>query len=85
MAPVCAAGHLLLPVLWMFVLFLFTVLKTANSLLVYDHQTLLDIRLAVENTAIYNWGGKYNSSHPPLLRGLPAYLCRTLCSLGRKK
>ncbi len=71
----------------MLVYFLTTVLNTAESLLVYDRQTLFDIRSAMENTAIYNVnrGGKYNSPPPPLLRGLPAYLCRTLCSLGRKK
>lgn len=44
----------MLLVAWMFVLFLLTVLNTADFLLVYDRQTLLGIRSAMKNMVIYN-------------------------------
>lgn len=81
MAPVYVAGCLLLLVVWMFVVFLLTVLNTADSLLVYDRQTLLDLRLSAKD--LVKFGG--HKTLLPLLSGIPAYLCRLPAPYPRRK
>ena len=49
MAPVYVACRLSLATWFMFILFMSLVTDTVNSLLAYDRQTLLDIRLSAKN------------------------------------
>ena len=51
MAPVCVACRLSLPVLCVFLLFVLLLARDFDSLLVYDRQTLLDLRLSPEDVA----------------------------------
>jgi len=87
MAPAGMAGRLLLPVMWIFTLFLSTILNTTASLLAYDRRTLLSIRSGLDNVPIdfVSWGGTNNSSLPPFLCEIPADLRRTPCFPRRKK
>ncbi|GAA6074940.1 uncharacterized protein LOC113038370, partial [Tachysurus ichikawai] len=82
MAPVCVAGRLFSLALIVFVLFLLATFNNVDSLLVYDRQTLLNIRANIENMLIYNSGGSKTSPH---LHDLPAYLCRKPLPAQKKK
>ena len=48
MAPVCEAGRHLLRLLCVFLLLLTLATHTVNTLLVYDRQTLLDLRITAK-------------------------------------
>ncbi len=60
MAPVCVARHLSLPVLYVFVLCVSLVALNVNSLLVYNRQTLLDLRPYAEDLGKLDHGGREN-------------------------
>lgn len=77
MAPVCTACHLPLSVLCVFLLFLLFVTHQVDSLLVYDRQELLNIRLSAGNVVRFGVDGQ-NTCPPPFPSDLPAFLCRPL-------
>lgn len=78
MAPVFTASRLSLPVL----LFAFVLLasKDANSLCVYDHQTLLDLRLPCLRRESYWNHGNQKFLPPPFLPGVPVPACLCFAS-----
>lgn len=61
MAPVCVARRSILQSLCVFVLFVSLVVQNVDSLLVYERQTLLDLRLSVK----FDHGEQ--KTFPPLL------------------
>lgn len=72
MAPVCKAFHLSLSTLCVFLLLLSLVLLNVNSLLVYDHQTLLDLNISAKDLAKSDYNE--HKTLPPFLSQIPAYL-----------
>lgn len=68
------AARLLLVCWWLFVLLLAVGTRQTESLLVYDHQTLLDIQFKVGDVCIWNGDGRKTA--PPVLSGIPAHLFR---------
>lgn len=74
MAPVYAACRLLLLVPLVFVLFLSTICKNVDSLLVYDRQTLLNIRSATNDLVNYDRSEQRTSL--PFASTIPFYLWR---------
>ena len=86
MAPVCQAGRQLLQLLQLFcvfLLFLTLVAHTVNTLLVYDRQTLLDLRVTAKNPVKF---GYYRSkTDPHFLSDIPTYLRRNLAPSPRRK
>lgn len=83
MAPVCLAGRLTLAI-FVFVLFLASVTRTINSLLVYDRQELLKIKTSVNVLASYG-RGEQKQFLPPLFADVPAYLFRAGAQLPRRR
>ena len=73
MAPVCVACRLSLLVLCVFELFVSLIVHNVNALLVYDRQTLLDLRFCAKDLVKLDHGG--HGSLPPLLARIPAHLC----------
>ena len=51
-----------------------SVTQTVNALLVYDRQTLLDLRTSAKNLVNFD---SYEQTLPPSLSDSPSYLCRT--------
>lgn len=84
MAPVCLASHLTLSSFVLFVLYLASVTKSVNSLLVYEYQELLDIKTTVDFLAEYGLGDR-QTSRPPLLADVPAHLLRAGAPLPRRR
>lgn len=80
MAPVCVARRLSLPLLCLFVLFF---IARVNPLLMYNRQTLLDLRLVASDLTNTTYTG--HKTLPPFLCGIPANLCRTLAPASRRK
>ncbi|XP_025757021.1 uncharacterized protein LOC109200448 isoform X1 [Oreochromis niloticus] len=80
MAPVCVARRLSLPLLCLFVLFF---IARVNPLLMYNRQTLLDLRLVASDLTNTTYTG--HKTLPPFLAGIPANLCRTLAPASRRK
>lgn len=72
MAPVCTACRLT-PLL-LVMLFALPDLKDANSLRVYDRQTLLAIRSSYSKFFYCNYGNQRSFS-PPFLPGVPVSVC----------
>ncbi|GAA6086568.1 uncharacterized protein LOC116976515 [Tachysurus ichikawai] len=83
MAPVCVARRLFLLTLCIFLLFVSFIVQNVNTLLVYDRQTLLDLRVRAKGFVKFDYGG--HKTLPPLLSGIPAYLCRVPASYSRGK
>lgn len=83
MAPVCVACRLLLLVPLVFVLFLSTVCKNVDSLLVYDRQTLLNIRSATNDLVNYDQSEQRTSL--PFVSAIPFYLWCTPVPLFRRR
>ncbi|CAI5695095.1 unnamed protein product, partial [Oreochromis niloticus] len=81
MAPVCVARRLSLPLLCLFVLGFF--IARVNPLLMYNRQTLLDLRLVASDLTNTTYTG--HKTLPPFLCGIPANLCRTLAPASRRK
>lgn len=79
----CVACRLSLPMLCVFVLFVSCLTVNVSSLLVYNRQTLLDLRLQVKDLVKLNQDG--HQTLPPLLSGIPAHLCRTPAPPPRRK
>lgn len=74
MALGCVACRLSLPVLLcMFMLFVSVFALNVDSSLVYDHHTLLNLRLSAEDLAKCNYGG--HGSLSLLLARVQAHLC----------
>uniref|UniRef100_A0A8C5AN71 Reverse transcriptase domain-containing protein n=1 Tax=Gadus morhua TaxID=8049 RepID=A0A8C5AN71_GADMO len=80
MAPVCQARRQVLYLLCLFLLLL-TLVHNINALLVYDRQTLLDLR----NAAINLKKSDYCEGGTPFPPDLPADLRRTLAPLPRRR
>ena len=72
-ASVCVACRLSLPVLCVFMLFVLLLALDVDSLLVYDRQTLLDLRLSAEDVVKLDDSGR--DTLPPLLARVMAHLC----------
>lgn len=70
MAPVCVARRLTLPAVLVFMLILTIVPSNLNSLLCYDHQALLKIKLSVDTLVKFDLNGQ-GSPPPPLLSDVP--------------
>ena len=83
MAPVCVAGRQLLRPLCVFLLFVILVAQTVNTLLVYDRQTLLDLRISAKNLINFDYYGQ--KTLPPFLLDIPTHLCRTPALPPRQK
>ena len=83
MAPVCAAGRLLLLQCVLFLLFLTIGTRQTESLLVYDRQSLLLIRQNVAHLGAFYQDGQ--NTCPPFLAGLPPHLCRASALPPRRK
>lgn len=83
MAPVCEAGRHLLRLLCVFLLLVTLVIHTVNTLLVYDRQTLLDLRISAKN--LVNFDSYGQKTLPPFLSDFPSYLCHTPVPLPRRK
>lgn len=77
MAPVCVARRLTLPAVLMFMLILTIVPSNINSLLRYDRQVLLRIKLSLVK---FDLNG-HKTPPPPLLSDVPAHLLRAEVSL----
>lgn len=75
MAPVSVACRLSLQTVVVFLLFLSLIVPSANSLLVYDRQTLLNIRYLCEYRERVSEDGQKTFYSSPLLN-IPAYLHR---------
>jgi len=57
MAPVCVACRLLLATLFVIVVFVSIVISNVSSLLVYDRQTLLDLRPSAKDLVKVDYDG----------------------------
>lgn len=84
MAPVCVAHCLTLPAVLVFMLILTIVPSNINSLLCYDRQGLLKIKLSVDTLVKFDLNGQ-GKPPPPLLLDVPAHLLRTEVSLPRRR
>ncbi|CAG5851108.1 unnamed protein product [Menidia menidia] len=73
MAPVWEAGHQLLRLLCVFLLFVTHVAHAANTLRVFDRQTLLDLRIYAKDLVNFNYYGQKS----PFLSDISTYLCLT--------
>ncbi len=83
MTPVCVACRLALQALCGFVLFVSLAVQNVESLLVYDRQTLLNFRHSAKDLVKFDYAGQ--KTLPPLLSGIPAYLCRLHVIHPRRK
>ena len=83
MAPLCVAGRLLLLQWLMFLLFITFGTNQVASLLVYDCQALLDLRNNLGELCAFKHSGQ--KTVPPLLAGIPTYLCRASAPPPRRK
>ncbi|XP_049924017.1 LOW QUALITY PROTEIN: uncharacterized protein LOC126404683 [Epinephelus moara] len=83
MAPVCMAGRLLLPLWLAFLLFVILGTVQIESLLVYDHQSILDLRHNVRDLSIFDHGGQ--KTLPPLLSEILTHLYRASALPPRQK
>uniref|UniRef100_A0A1A8AHR4 Endonuclease/exonuclease/phosphatase domain-containing protein n=1 Tax=Nothobranchius furzeri TaxID=105023 RepID=A0A1A8AHR4_NOTFU len=73
MAPVCLACRFVLE-LFLILLFLSVFIFDANSLLIYERQQLLDLKISAKTIS-----GSYKDGQkvlPPFLASVPPYLCR---------
>ncbi len=66
-----------------FVLFVSLAVQNVESLLVYDRQTLLNFRHSAKDLVKFDYAGQ--KTLPPLLSGIPAYLCRLPVTHPRRK
>ena len=83
MTPVCQVGRQLLQLLCVFLLLLTLVAHFVNTLLVYDRQTLLDLRITAKNLVKFDHYGRKTDPH--FLSDIPTYLRRTLAPPPRRK
>lgn len=87
MAPECMARRPRLSdplLLCVFILFLSLLLNNADSLLIYNRETLLNIRLATEKLVRTSADGQ-DFFPPPLLSGVPAHLGYTPTPSHKKR
>lgn len=71
----CVVCHLLLLLLYVFLVFVSLVNLIVNALLVYNHQTLLGLHFSVSDLGQFSPSGH---RAPPFLRGIPAHLWHIL-------
>uniref|UniRef100_A0A3B3HT18 Reverse transcriptase domain-containing protein n=1 Tax=Oryzias latipes TaxID=8090 RepID=A0A3B3HT18_ORYLA len=88
MAPVCLASLLSLRVLFVFALCLLTLVTNVNLLLIYDRQTLLNLRPPFRNPFQNPLQLKFpgqESRCPPLFSSIPAHLYRAPLPRWRRR
>lgn len=73
MGPLCMTGHLSLFHILLLLLLISLFVNNVSPLLVYDHQTFLDICDSVIKPRIYDWSGQ-SEMLPPFLASVPHYL-----------
>ena len=89
MAPVCSAARrsrqTLLVLLFAVILFICVCCPNVSAILIYDRQTLLNIRSTAETELSRHDLADWTASLPPLLADIPAYRRRTPCAPPWKK
>lgn len=80
MAPLCLAGRLPLLCVLLLLLILSHFAQNVSPLLVYDRQTLLNIRNSVVKPTICGSSGQ-SKTPPPFLSSVPSHLWRVSCPL----